>query len=145
MMLMYNIYCDVQEMIVYISMSLIKNSPESIIHRLGDPVPASVGNAVCAKRWSFLSDLRFHLRCSIGGSEEERRCQQFGRLGHPRNHDVVSSFWRKGSRWFIETRIIRAQLKFQFDGTKNSAFKPGIPHEGHVSCTRTTNLVEHSD
>jgi hypothetical protein len=33
---------------------------------------------------------------------------------------------------FIETRIIRAQLKFRFGGSKTAVFKPGMPYEGHV-------------
>lgn len=33
---------------------------------------------------------------------------------------------------FIETRIIRAQLKFRFAGPKTAVFKPGMPFEGHV-------------
>uniref|UniRef100_A0A0P5Q059 Macroglobulin complement-related protein n=1 Tax=Daphnia magna TaxID=35525 RepID=A0A0P5Q059_9CRUS len=33
---------------------------------------------------------------------------------------------------FIETRIIRAQLKFRFGSTKTAVFKPGMPFEGHV-------------
>jgi hypothetical protein len=33
---------------------------------------------------------------------------------------------------FIETRIIRAQLKFRFGGIKTAVFKPGMPFEGHV-------------
>ena len=33
---------------------------------------------------------------------------------------------------FIETRIIRTQLKFQFAGPKTAVFKPGMPFEGHV-------------
>jgi hypothetical protein len=33
---------------------------------------------------------------------------------------------------FIETRVIRAQLKFKFSGAKTAVFKPGMPFEGHV-------------
>lgn len=33
---------------------------------------------------------------------------------------------------FIETRIIRAQLKLRFAGTKTAVFKPGMPFEGHI-------------
>lgn len=33
---------------------------------------------------------------------------------------------------FIETRIIRAQLKFRFAGTTTTVFKPGMPYEGHL-------------
>ena len=33
---------------------------------------------------------------------------------------------------YIETRIIRAQLKFEFAGAKTAVFKPGMPFEGHV-------------
>lgn len=35
-------------------------------------------------------------------------------------------------RSFIETRIIRSQLKFRFAGTKTAVFKPGMPFEGHI-------------
>lgn len=33
---------------------------------------------------------------------------------------------------YIETRIIRAQLKFRFAGPKTTVFKPGMPYEGHI-------------
>jgi hypothetical protein len=33
---------------------------------------------------------------------------------------------------FVETRIIRGQLKFEFAGAKTAVFKPGMPFEGHV-------------
>ena len=33
---------------------------------------------------------------------------------------------------YIETRVIRAQLKFEFSGAKTAVFKPGMPFEGHV-------------
>ena len=35
-------------------------------------------------------------------------------------------------RGFIETRIMKTQLKFQFSGPKTAIFKPGMPFEGHV-------------
>ena len=33
---------------------------------------------------------------------------------------------------YIETRIIRPQLRLSFTGTKTAVFKPGLPFEGHV-------------
>jgi deferrochelatase/peroxidase EfeB len=33
---------------------------------------------------------------------------------------------------YIETRIIRAQLKFEFAGAKTAVFKPGMAFVGHV-------------
>lgn len=44
-------------------------------------------------------------------------------------HDHFQGEARDG---FIETRIIRAQLKFKFGSTKTAVFKPGMPFEGHV-------------
>ena len=32
---------------------------------------------------------------------------------------------------YIETRIIRAQLKFEFAGAGTAVFKPGMPFEGN--------------
>ncbi len=45
-------------------------------------------------------------------------------------HDYFMGEDRLG---FVETRIIRAELKFKFAGTKTAVFKPGMPFEGHVS------------
>uniref|UniRef100_A0A0P5Q5G8 Macroglobulin complement-related protein n=1 Tax=Daphnia magna TaxID=35525 RepID=A0A0P5Q5G8_9CRUS len=45
---------------------------------------------------------------------------------------VHSYFMGETRRAFIETRIIRAQLKFRFAGMKTAVFKPGMPFEGHV-------------
>ncbi len=36
---------------------------------------------------------------------------------------------------YVKTRIIRAQLKFEFAGPKTAVFKPGMPFEGHVYVT----------
>lgn len=33
---------------------------------------------------------------------------------------------------FIETRVIRAGLKFRFLGPRTAVFKPGMPFEGHL-------------
>lgn len=33
---------------------------------------------------------------------------------------------------FIETRVIKAQLKFRFVGPRTAVFKPGMPFEGHL-------------
>lgn len=33
---------------------------------------------------------------------------------------------------YIETRIIKAQLRLTFTGTRTAVFKPGLPFEGHV-------------
>ena len=43
---------------------------------------------------------------------------------------------------YIETRVIRAQLKFEFSGAKTAVFKPGMPFERHTftSCTTTIRL-----
>jgi hypothetical protein len=43
------------------------------------------------ENFNFFLDLRFYVRCPIGGGQEERRRQQLDRLGHPRRHDVVPS------------------------------------------------------
>nr|CAH0103527.1 unnamed protein product [Daphnia galeata] len=45
---------------------------------------------------------------------------------------VHNYFMGETRRSFIETRIIRAQLKFEFSGAKTVVFKPGMPFEGHV-------------
>ncbi len=47
---------------------------------------------------------------------------------------TISSWARNasGTRGFIETRVIRAQLKFKFSGAKTAVFKPGMPFKGHV-------------
>lgn len=45
---------------------------------------------------------------------------------------VHNYFVGETRRAFIETRIIRSQLKFRFAGTKTAVFKPGMPFEGHV-------------
>ena len=36
---------------------------------------------------------------------------------------------------YVKTRVIRAQLKFEFAGAKTAVFKPGMPFEGHVYVT----------
>ena len=33
---------------------------------------------------------------------------------------------------YVDTRIIRAALKFRFAGTRTAVFKPGLPFHGHV-------------
>lgn len=33
---------------------------------------------------------------------------------------------------YVETRIVRSQLKFEFAGAKTAVFKPGMPFEGDV-------------
>jgi hypothetical protein len=45
---------------------------------------------------------------------------------------VHNYFMGETRRGFIETRVIRAQLKFKFSGAKTAVFKPGMPFEGHV-------------
>jgi hypothetical protein len=45
---------------------------------------------------------------------------------------VHNYFMGETRRSFIETRIIRAQLKFEFSGAETAVFKPGMPFEGHV-------------
>ena len=45
---------------------------------------------------------------------------------------VHNYFMGETRRGFIETRIIRAQLKFEFSGANTAVFKPGMPYEGHV-------------
>lgn len=45
-------------------------------------------------------------------------------------HDYFMGETREG---YIETRIIRAQLKFYFAGTKTAVFKPEMPFEGHIN------------
>ncbi len=46
---------------------------------------------------------------------------------------VLHSYFMGEARdGFIETRVIGAQLKFEFSGAKTVVFKPGMPFEGHV-------------
>ncbi|XP_046648840.1 CD109 antigen-like [Daphnia pulicaria] len=46
---------------------------------------------------------------------------------------VLHSYFMGEARdGLIETRVIRAQLKFKFSGAKTAVFKPGMPFEGHV-------------
>lgn len=47
-------------------------------------------------------------------------------------YDLTDQFLGETRRGYIETRVIRAHLKFQFAGTQPAVFKPGMPFHGHL-------------
>lgn len=47
-------------------------------------------------------------------------------------YDLNDMFIGETRRGYIETRVIRARLKFRFAGSQMAVFKPGMPFRGHV-------------
>jgi hypothetical protein len=73
------------------------------------------------------------LRCQFGWRQKCRGIEEFGAGWVVRvTTSVHNYFMGETRRSFIETRIIRAQLKFEFSGAETAVFKPGMPFEGHV-------------
>lgn len=47
-------------------------------------------------------------------------------------YELTDLFIGETRKGYIETRVIRARLKFRFAGSTPAVFKPGMPFRGHV-------------